>query len=201
MASILKVDTIQDQSGNNIINESADTITIGASGDTITVPTGASLTVPNGGLTGQNYPAFMAYLSSAQSISDATFTKIQFDTEVFDTDSCYDNTTNYRFTPNVAGKYLVNCYTAPNTGTNTDILRHYQAIYKNGSQVQLQNLDTRDGGGFRVLSISSSYIISMNGSSDYIEIFAFADSNSGNNASIAGGSTEHSFFSAYRIGA
>jgi hypothetical protein len=35
MASILKVDTIQDQSGNNIINESADTITIGASGDTI----------------------------------------------------------------------------------------------------------------------------------------------------------------------
>jgi 5-enolpyruvylshikimate-3-phosphate synthase len=32
MSSILKVDTIQDQSGNNIINENADTITIGASG-------------------------------------------------------------------------------------------------------------------------------------------------------------------------
>jgi hypothetical protein len=43
MASILKVDTIQDQSGNNIINESADTITIGASGDTITIPSGATL--------------------------------------------------------------------------------------------------------------------------------------------------------------
>jgi len=38
MASILKVDTIQDQSGNNIINENADTITIGASGDTVNVP-------------------------------------------------------------------------------------------------------------------------------------------------------------------
>jgi hypothetical protein len=37
MASILKVDTIQDQSGNNIINENADTITIGASGDTVTI--------------------------------------------------------------------------------------------------------------------------------------------------------------------
>jgi hypothetical protein len=46
MASILKVDTIQDQSGNNIINENADTITIGASGDTITVPSGATMTVP-----------------------------------------------------------------------------------------------------------------------------------------------------------
>jgi hypothetical protein len=43
MASILKVDTIQDQSGNNIINESADTITIGASGDTVTIPSGATI--------------------------------------------------------------------------------------------------------------------------------------------------------------
>jgi hypothetical protein len=43
MASILKVDTIQDQSGNNIINENANTITIGASGDTITIPSGATL--------------------------------------------------------------------------------------------------------------------------------------------------------------
>jgi hypothetical protein len=42
MASILKVDTIQDQSGNNIINESADTITIGASGDTVNVAAGAT---------------------------------------------------------------------------------------------------------------------------------------------------------------
>ena len=152
------------------------------------------------GISGQNYPAFMAYLSSAQSISDATWTKIQFNTEVLDTDNAYDNSSNYRFTPQTAGKYLVNCYTAPNTGTNTDILRHYQSIYKNGSQAQLQNLDTRDGGGFRILSINSTYLIDMNGSSDYIEIFAYADSNSGNNASIAGGSTEHSFFSAYRIG-
>ena len=46
MTAILKVDTIQDTAGNNIINESSDTITIGASGDTITVPTGASLTLP-----------------------------------------------------------------------------------------------------------------------------------------------------------
>jgi hypothetical protein len=45
MASILKVDTIQDQSGNNIINENADTITIGASGDTITIPSGATLSL------------------------------------------------------------------------------------------------------------------------------------------------------------
>src|SRR5210317_2282191 len=43
MASIIKVDTIQDQDGNNIINENANTITIGASGDTISIPSGATL--------------------------------------------------------------------------------------------------------------------------------------------------------------
>ena len=52
MASILKVDTIQDQSGNNIINENADTITIGASGDTITIPSGATIDLSNATQTG-----------------------------------------------------------------------------------------------------------------------------------------------------
>ena len=51
MSSILKVDTIQDQDGNNIINENANTITIGASGDTITIPSGATIT-NNGTSTG-----------------------------------------------------------------------------------------------------------------------------------------------------
>jgi hypothetical protein len=44
MTAILKVDTIQDTSGNNIINESSNTITIGASGDTVAIPSGATIT-------------------------------------------------------------------------------------------------------------------------------------------------------------
>ena len=47
MTSIIKVDTIQDTSGNNIINENSNTITIGASGDTITIPSG--VTIANSG--------------------------------------------------------------------------------------------------------------------------------------------------------
>ena len=43
MTSILKADTIQDAAGNNIINENANTITIGASGDTISIPSGATI--------------------------------------------------------------------------------------------------------------------------------------------------------------
>ena len=44
MASIIKVNDIQNTSGANIINESSNTITIGASGDTITIPSGATIT-------------------------------------------------------------------------------------------------------------------------------------------------------------
>ena len=72
MASILKVDTIQDQSGNNIINENADTITIGASGDTITIPSGATIT-NSGTATGFGKvlqvvnAAFSGYASSSSS--------------------------------------------------------------------------------------------------------------------------------------
>jgi hypothetical protein len=52
MSSIIKVDTIQDQDGNNIINENANTITIGKSGDTVTVASGA--TFVGGGISWQS---------------------------------------------------------------------------------------------------------------------------------------------------
>ena len=42
MTAILKVDTIQDTAGNNIINDNANTITIGKSGDTINLASGAT---------------------------------------------------------------------------------------------------------------------------------------------------------------
>ncbi len=42
MTSTIKVDNIQNQCGANIINESANTITIGASGDTVSLASGAS---------------------------------------------------------------------------------------------------------------------------------------------------------------
>jgi hypothetical protein len=67
MSSILKVDTIQDQSGNNIINENADTITIGASGDTITIPSGATLT-NNGTQTGLTLSDNILFNTSSKGI-------------------------------------------------------------------------------------------------------------------------------------
>ena len=200
MASILKVDTIQDQSGNNIINENADTITIGASGDTITVPTGASLTVPNGGLSGQNYPAFEAYRAVTANLTNAAYSKIECDIELFDTDNCYDNSTNYRFTPNVAGKYFVYAFGGVNTGGNSRLEQNWGVIYKNGNPtIQAQN--DYQANPLRIAVAPVSGVIDMNGTTDYLEFYIFADSNTSTpNYLGSSGTYYRTAFGAYRIG-
>ena len=76
-------------------------VTLGASGKTITIPSGATITNSGTatGFGGDNTPAFMAHVSGNQSISSSTDTLVAFNSEVFDSDSAYDNTaTNYKFT-------------------------------------------------------------------------------------------------------
>src|SRR6056300_12344 len=199
MSSIIKVDTIQNQSGANIISESSNTITVGASGDTITVPTGASLTVPSGGLSGQNYPAFEAQRPQAvQVVSDNTSTKVQFSTENFDTDNCYDNSTNYRFTPTTAGKYFT--YTKIGSDTSAgNMLNSRVQIYKNGSlyTTTYVNMDGNNGEG---ASPYTGQIVDMNGSSDYLEIYVIFETGDASNPTAAGNATSpNSMFGAYKI--
>lgn len=50
-------------------------------------------------------PAFSAYRGTPQSVTTGQYTKIQINTEEFDTDNAFDSGTNYRFTPQVAGYY------------------------------------------------------------------------------------------------
>jgi len=169
------------------------TLTIGQSGETISVPSGATLTVPSGGLSGQNYPAFRAYRSTSQAIPSSTFTKIQFDTETFDTDSAYDNSTNYRFTPQVAGKYF---FTTTIRMVGISTITNYQVfLYKNGS------IHTRfANGGTHAANPSNSVsdIVTMNGSTDYVEVFVYQTY--GSDRDIDNG-TNNTYFLGYRIGA
>ena len=53
-------------------------------------------------------PAFSVQMGSTQSISSGTYTKLQFNTKNYDTNNNFDATTNYRFTPTVAGYYQIN---------------------------------------------------------------------------------------------
>jgi len=81
MSSILKVDEIQDTSGNNIINENAGTVTIGKSGDTVNLASGAT---NNLGITEADQWRLTANITSntdpissnLERVDDASFAKI-----------------------------------------------------------------------------------------------------------------------------
>jgi hypothetical protein len=114
-------------------------------------------------------PAFSAYANASQSISATTYTKITFNVEEFDTASCFDSTTNYRFTPTVAGYYQVNLVLG-SSGNNS----HWAIIYKNGTGVKYgapNSAAVNIGYG-----ASISVLIYMNGSTDYIEAYTYIGS-------------------------
>jgi hypothetical protein len=111
-------------------------------------------------------PAFSAYKTTNQSITTSTFTKITFASEEFDTNSNFDSTTNYRFTPTVAGYYLIVAGYNPNSGGTPS--RCILDIYKNGSQLK-RVFDTST----RCDDSSGSCLVSMNGTTDYVEAYAY----------------------------
>jgi hypothetical protein len=113
-----------------------------------------------------NAPAFSVYRNGNQTVSDTTTTKIQFNTEDFDTNSNFDSTTNYRFTPTVAGYYQLNLQlTLDNNGSGA----YYEAyIYKNGSVVRKASAT---GQTLNSIAINLSEIIYLNGTTDYAEGF------------------------------
>ena len=80
-----------------------------------------------------NTPAFEAYFGSNVTISDDTETTAAFNTEVFDTNGCYDNATNYRFTPTVAGKYFCYSQIRFNSATSNNIISCWLVFRKNGN--------------------------------------------------------------------
>jgi len=127
------------------------------------------------GAGGDNTPAFEAYLgtSGGQSPSDNTVTKVQINTEVFDTDSCYDHITNYRFTPTTAGKYFV-YGRVQGDASATDFNGHYIYLRKNGSNVLELTRDFYNN-QVRADNIQFSIVVDMNGTTDYLELFGRID--------------------------
>lgn len=177
--STLEVNNIKDTGSNSLISSNGS----------------GTFTINNGVL--KNTPAFQATLSADQSLSDNVSAKIQFDTEDFDTDGCYDNTTNYRFTPTTAGKYLAYSTARLDTVTQSDNTYSQLFLQKNGSTISTSMVDFRANNG-RQVALIVQYIVDMNGTTDYLEVSGLInDSNStGGHIESANGST---IFGAYKL--
>ena len=115
-------------------------------------------------------------MSSNQDLSQTTWTKINFNTETFDTDGNYDHSSNYRFTPTTAGKYFFYAKSDLDASGYLDMRSADISFYKNGSRQIYTNSrffqgDNTSNAG-TVASPFVSAIFTLNGSSDYVEVYA-----------------------------
>ena len=126
------------------------------------------------GVTG-NGPAFSAHKFANQTLTNATWTKVILASKLFDTASCFDNSTNYRFTPNVAGYYQINFAVYAGVGLNTAI---QGAIYKNASEYIRVNNYANSSNALDDWGVYGSILLYLNGTTDYIELYAWTNGTS-----------------------
>ena len=116
-----------------------------------------------------NTAALAVYLAAPQTINASTNTKIQLTAETFDLGSYFDNSVNYRYTPLLAGKYVVHGLVAYSGFTNASVAS-YIYIYKNGAAIYSMFQDGNAAGSLNGNSLVFA-IVSMNGSTDYLELY------------------------------
>jgi hypothetical protein len=151
--------------GNGMYLPAANTLGFSTNGaNAVTIDSAQNVTFAKGFTVGATAaPAFSAYRSGAnQTVTTNTVTKVQLNFEEFDTNSNFDNVTNYRFTPTVAGYYQISGAVGLN-GTNTRI---YCSIYKNGSEY-FRGIDS----SVNLSQVNVSALVYFNGSTDYIELY------------------------------
>ena len=140
-----------------------------------------------------NRPAFHVNFggTSSTSVGHDTGTKMAFDSEDIDTDSCYDPSSNYRFTPTVAGNYFF--YAQVGTGRNSDDHNKYSncEIKKNGTTV----LTSNENNSFYNTAATRG-LINMNGSSDFVERFYY---NTFGTTIAVDASNLYSYFGGHRV--
>ncbi|BAQ88508.1 hypothetical protein [uncultured Mediterranean phage uvMED] len=184
--STLKVDTILKRTGTG-------TITLGQSGDTISLPTGASLSL-QGGSNGQalttNGSGTLSFASvsgnagteivyadrsgNQSSIADNVDTKVLYTTEQYDPDSNWD-TSNSRYIAPADGRYYF--YAQAYVWGTIAALHSY--FYKNGSYVaDTYDIKNSNLSGTVELTARASAIFNLS-QNDYVEFYIKSNTSSG----------------------
>ena len=201
------IDTVSGTSTLQVGSTNTTTITLGASGDTINIPSGA--TIANSGTAtgfgGDNTPSWSATIDSNQTLSDSTDTLLNFDNETYDTDGAYD-TTNKRFTvpSGEAGKYFITTFFRASSLTNMTSQFRLQ-IRKNGSAFRQVYLYSGGGGtamfnytndnGNHAFHLSTIMNLSVG---DYVDVTALYDT-TGNFTIQGSGTGLRSEFSGFKL--
>lgn len=181
MASTINATT---SSGIVATADNTGSLALQSAGTTIATISSTGLTMNSGNIVQASgaAPAFSAYSTALTSTSTATWTKVTFNTEEFDTNS---NFASNRFTPTVAGYYQVNtCISGPSSSTGIIAVN----IYKNGASFKIGNAISNITVGTYVVAAALIY---CNGSTDYIEVYAIQST--GGTANVGSNSVEFGF--------
>lgn len=187
--------TIVDAKGDLIGASAADTparLAVGANG-TILVADSAESTGLKWARTG-NFTGCRVYASSAQTISNATDTKLAFANETYDTDGFHSNVANNtRITipAGLGGYYRITA----NSGFLTNASgRRIMGLTLNGSGVASQIETTANASAEPTASITDIYSLAA---ADYLEVNVYQTSGGNLNTT---GSAAREFFQVERIG-
>ena len=175
--SILKVNTIQDKGGNNLL-----------------VSDGAG-TISSGGLMTMT-PSFHIRKSSQQTISDETYTLITFDAEEVDTDSAFASN-KFTVPSGKAGKYFIYTQMYMYGGSVDQLGECRLEIYKNGSGVPRARFQSNNSSRGNQYSPYIGMIMDLS-VGDYLEVYARGDVASGT-INVYGEAQNVSYFGGYRI--
>ena len=195
---------------NKLSPSSGTALQVGDSGDTITIPSGATIT-NSGTATGfgqTNTPQFFVRkTSSNQTINRATATLCTFNTEDIDTASDFSSN---RYTFSTAGTYLITVQIKVDSSNTNDVLGAFVEVRKNGAASDAGNTFVFDhlGAGYISGSERPTQDVQVGGTfihtfaqNDYLEVFVTQKTGTTNNTSgrINAGDGHNTFFGGYRI--
>ena len=148
-----------------------------------------------------NAPSFSASITSNQSITNNSETKVAFATEQYDTGSDYD-TSNYKFVAPSAGKYFFSTFIMAQA-EGTVLSNAYVGFKINGSIKQRPfwysgsaTTNIFNSISYLPMNISCCYNLSAN---DYVEVFVYLAHSAGGGTHILFPSENNSHFSGFKI--
>ena len=163
---------------NKISPATGTAITLGDSGDTFTIPSGATIT-NSGTATGFGVAGTESFFvsktgSDDQTITTSTYTKVTFDNEAIDVGS---NFASNKYTAPSAGKYFFNAQVKAQTNLDSGIQGYTMALYKNGTMIG--NTDNElTAGNQKKLAKNVNLVLDL-AANDYIEVYIYLIRSSG----------------------
>ena len=141
--------------------------------------------------------AFREYRNGSQTMVHNTFDLVEYNAETFDLNGWYDHSTNFRYTPQVAGYYKFDAHIWISGLGTSDNTEFQLGFWKNGTVYSRSDRSDDSNYGGQQSTIATD-IIQLNGSSDYVDVRLLNYNSSSSNRDL-NGATYLNWFTGYLV--